>query len=244
MSIVVNEDLELEQLDVKTAFLHGDLEEEIYMSQPEGYEVEGKEHWVCLLRKSLYGLKQSPRQWNQKFDQFMKEIGFQRSCHDQCVYIKYTTDGKIYLLLYVDDMLVACKDKKQIQALKDQLNSRFEMKDLGEARKILGIDIIRDRAHGTLKLSQADYMKKVLRAYNMESAKFVNTPIGSHFKLKAATEEDLKAGEACDDSIPYCNAVGSLMYGMIGTRPDLAYAVGLVSRFMSNPLKEHWEAVK
>ena len=181
---------------------------------------------------------------NHLFDQFMKENGFLRSCHDQCVYIKHTTDGNIYLLLYVDDMLVACKDKKQIKALKDQLSSRFEMKDLGAARKILGIDIIRDRVHGTLKLSQADYMKKVLRTYNMENAKSVNTPIGSHLKLKAATEEDLKAGDVCDEYVPYCNVVGSLMYGMIGTRPDLAYAVRLVSRFMSNPLKEHWEAVK
>lgn len=89
---------------------------------------------------------------------------------------------------------MACKDNNQIKVLKDQLSSQFEMKDLGAARKILGIDIIRDRVHGTLKLSQADYLKKVLKTYNMENAKSVNTPTESHFKLRAATEEDLKAG--------------------------------------------------
>lgn len=110
---------------MKTAFLHGELDEEIYMTQPEGYVEKGKGDWVCLLRKSLYGLKQSPRQWNQKFNEFMKKVGFTRSCHGQCVYIKRTRNVYIYLLHYVDDMLVACKDMKLIKELQDQLNSRF-----------------------------------------------------------------------------------------------------------------------
>ena len=244
MSIVVQEDMELEQLDVKTAFLHGDLEEEIYMTQPEGYEEKGKEDWVCRLRKSLYGLKQSPRQWNKKFDEFMKEIDFKRSCHDQCVYIKRVGGVFVYLLLYVDDMLLASKDMTIINNIKDQLSSRFEMKDLGAARKILGIEIIRDRAKGTLILSQESYMEKVLKTYSMENAKSVNTPIGAHFKLMSADPKRVRVDEEYMRSVPYCNAVGSLMYGMIGTRPDLAYPVGLVSRFMSDPVREHWDAVK
>lgn len=142
-----------------------------YTSQPEGYEVKGKEDSVCRLRKSLYGLKQSPRQWNKQFDQFMKEIEFKRSCHDQCVYIKRIGKVFVYLLLYVDDMLPASKDMKIIKEIKDQLSSRFEMKDLGAARKILGIEIIRDRAEGTLILSQEGYMEKVLKTYSMENAK-------------------------------------------------------------------------
>ncbi|KAJ4756255.1 reverse transcriptase [Rhynchospora pubera] len=109
-------DLELEQLDVKTAFLHGDLEEKIYMQQPEGYEVAGKENYVCLLNKSLYGLKQSPRQWYKKFDAFMASIGFQRSEYDSCVYFKKLLDGSfMYLLLYVDDMLLAATNKEEIR---------------------------------------------------------------------------------------------------------------------------------
>ena len=108
LSLVAAEDLHLEQLDVKTAFLHGDLEEEIYMQQPQGYEVKGKEKLVCRLKKSLYGLKQAPRQWYLKFDKFMSEQGYTRCHSDHCVYLKKKNDGSyIIFLLYVDDMLVA-----------------------------------------------------------------------------------------------------------------------------------------
>ena len=115
LSMVVNCDMELEQLDVKTTFLHGTLDEEIYMSQPEGFIRKGDESKVCLLKKSLYGLKQSPRQWNQRFDEFMKRLGYTQSIHDPCVYFKgKTLEEKVFLLLYVDDMLVASKDMKKI----------------------------------------------------------------------------------------------------------------------------------
>ena len=144
LSITVNQDLELEQLDVKTAFLHGTLEEEIYMEQPEGFQVKGKEDHVCLLHKALYGLKQAPRQWNKGFDQFVVSHGFMKSEYDHCVYIKKLTNGTyIYLLLYVDDMLVASKDAAEIMKVKQLLSSRFEMKDLGPARRIVGMDIDR-----------------------------------------------------------------------------------------------------
>lgn len=110
LSLVVNEDLYLEQLDVKTAFLNGTLEEEIFMEQPEGYKVKGKEDMVCLLKKSLYGLKQSPRQWNKRFDGFMKDQGFRQSPYDQCVYVSgEDMKSMIYLLIYVDDMLLVSK---------------------------------------------------------------------------------------------------------------------------------------
>ena len=112
-------DLELEQLDVKTAFLHGELEETIYMHQPEGYIVQGKEDHVCLLNKSLYGLKQSPRQWYKRFDSFMLDHGYSRSKYDSCVYHRKSSDGSfIYLLLYVDDMLIASKSMQEINRLK------------------------------------------------------------------------------------------------------------------------------
>ena len=146
LSLVAHGDLELEQLDVKTAFLHGDLEEEIYMYQLEGFKVEGKESQVCRLRKSLYGLKQSPRQWYKRFDSFMLKQGFSRSNYDCCVYIRKLPGGDyIYLLLYVDDMLIASKSKVEIDMLKVQLGKEFETKDLGAARKILGMKIKRER---------------------------------------------------------------------------------------------------
>lgn len=141
LSIVASHDLELEQLDVKTTFLHGELEEDIYMDQPEGFIVPGKEKYVCTLKRSLYGLKQSPRQWNKRFDSFMLAHSFKRSKYDSCVYIKHVNGSPIYLLLYVDDMLIAAKSKIEITKLKKLLSSGFDMKDLGSAKKILGMEI-------------------------------------------------------------------------------------------------------
>ncbi|CAA7038049.1 unnamed protein product [Microthlaspi erraticum] len=240
LSMTVNYDLELEQLDVKTAFLHGEVEEDIFMEQPEGFVVKDREDDVCHLKKSLYGLKQAPCQWNKCFDQYMVEIGFKRSQFDLCVYFKdLGKDGYLYLLLYVDDMLVASKSMDEIKKVKSLLSDRFEMKDLGHANRILGMDIERDRAAGVLTLSQTSYIKKILQVFRVDEAKAVSTPIGAHFKLAAIQEEDESACE-----VPYCNAVGSIMYAMICTRPDVAYAIGLVSRFMSNPGNVHWTAIR
>ncbi|AAF19226.1 Highly similar to Ta1-3 polyprotein [Arabidopsis thaliana] len=242
MSLVVDKDLELEQMDVKTTFLHGDLEEELYMEQPEGFVSDSSENKVCRLKKSLYGLKQSPRQWNKRFDRFMSSQQFIRSEHDACVYVKHVSEHDfIYLLLYVDDMLIAGASKAEINRVKEQLSTEFEMKDMGGASRILGIDIYRDRKGGVLKLSQEIYIRKVLDRFNMSGAKMTNAPVGAHFKLAAVREED----ECVDtDVVPYSSAVGSIMYAMLGTRPDLAYAICLISRYMSKPGSMHWEAVK
>lgn len=198
-----------------------------------------------MLQRSLYGLKQSPRQWNKRFDQFMKTQEYTRSLFDPCVYFRcFDNDNYVYLLLYVDDMLVAAKDMKEISRLKDILSREFEMKDLGAAKRILGIDIIRDRSKGILQLSQQGYLEKVLRNFEMDQAKPVLTPMGTHFKLSSTKDEDKGEAEIKMREIPYSSAVGSLMYAMVGTRPDLAYDVGLISRFMSSPSQEHWQAVK
>ncbi|GJW92213.1 transposable element [Tanacetum coccineum] len=219
LSLVAHHDLELEQLDVKTAFLHGDLEEEIYMSQPEGFVVQGKEDYVCKIRKSLYGLKQSPKQWA-------------------------PSGSLIYLLLYVDDMLVAAKDMEEIKKLKILLNTEFDMKDLGAARKILGMEIIRDRKHGKLFLSQKSYIEKIISRFGMSSAKSVNTPFSANFRLSTAYAPQSEAEIEYMSRIPYASAVGSLMYVMVCTRPDIAHAMSVVSRYMAHPGKEHWNAVK
>lgn len=247
LAFVALYDLELEQLDVKTAFLYGELEEEIYMKQPEGFAIPGKESQVCRLKKSLYGLKQAPRQWYKKFDTFMVEQGYTRSRYDSCVYFRQYSDGSfIYLLLYVDDMLIASKDKTLINKLKSQLSREFEMKDLGAAKKILGMEmeILRDRKAGKLYLSQGHYLEKVLARFNMGNCKAVSTPLAAHFKLSAdccpTTEEDIERMS----HVPYASAVDSLMYAMVCTRPDLSYVVSVVSRYMHNPGKDHWEAVK
>jgi hypothetical protein len=222
-------DLELEQLDVKTKFLHGELEEEIYMDQPEGFIMHGKEDLVCKLKKSLYGLKQSPRQWYKRFDSFMLAHGFKRSQYDSCVYIKFVNGSPIYSLLYVDDMLIAAKSKKEITTLKAQLSSAFEMKDLGAAKKILGMKIKRDRKSGLLFLSQHDYINKVLYRFNMTDAKKVTITIVPHFKLSATecpvTDEDIEYMSR----VPYSSVVSSLMYATVCSLPDLSYAMSLVS---------------
>ncbi len=238
-------DLELNQMDVKTAFLHGDIEEDIYMKQPEGFVVPDRKELVCKLNRALYGLKQSSRQWYKKFDTFMLSQGFKRSHADHCLYTKKDEDGSpIILVLYVDDMLIAGKHKSTIDALKRQLNSAFAMKDLGDAEHILGMRIKRDRKLKMLFLSQEKYIAKVLDRFNMAGAKSLGVPLPPHTKLsKADCPKDDVAVNAMK-GIPYASACGSLMYAMVATRPDIAHAVGVVSRYMSNPGKAHWEAVK
>lgn len=245
LAIVAYNNWELQQLDVKTAFLHGELEERILMSQPEGFTVPGSEGKVCRLKKSLYGLKQSSRQWYKRFDDHMIKSGFRRSLYDSCVYIK-ERDGKAvaYLLLYVDDMLIAGADKEVIADIKADLRRDFEMKELGDARRILGMDITRDRVKGELRLQQTEYVKKLLKKFQIESAKDVNVPFAQHFKLsmEQCPENDEERTEM--SRIPYSNIVGSIMYSMICSRPDVAHSVSVSSRFMSNYGRQHWIALK
>ena len=244
LSVAAAFDFEIEQMDVKTTFLHGDLEEEIYMKQPEGFMVKGKKELVCRLKKSLYGLKQSPRMWYQKFDTYIRGLGFTRSKEDHCVYFKLIGDRVIYLVLYVDDMLLIGNDKEIIQDLKTQLFSKFDMKDLGAANYILGMEIKRDRAKRKLWLNQRKYVETILQRFNMQDSKPVNVPIPVGVKLSAEQCPKTQEEEEDMSRVPYASAVGSLMYAMVCTRPDIAHAVGVLSRFMSNPGKEHWTAVK
>ncbi|RVW56848.1 Retrovirus-related Pol polyprotein from transposon TNT 1-94 [Vitis vinifera] len=213
-----HEDLELDQLDVKTTFLHGELDELIYMQPPEGFGEGIKDGQVCLLKKSLYGLKQSPRQWYKRFDKYMLDIGFNRSSHDGCVYFKLTENSMVYLLLYVDDMLVACKEKRHLEQVKEMLKAEFEMKDLGSAKRILG--------------------------NRRKTGAKVSTPLGQHFRLSITQAPETHEEKRFMERIPYASMVGSVMYTMVCSQPDLAYAVSMISRYMSCPGKPHWQAVK
>ena len=245
MSAVAHFNLELEQMDVKTSFLHGTLDEEIFMDQPEGYVDKNAPEKVCLLRKSLYGLRQSPRQWNQRFDAFMRSTGYSRSLKDSCLYFKRTREEeRTYLLLYVDDMLIISKNKDTMWELKGSLSATFEMKDLGPAKRILGMEIKRDREEGVVELSQKEYLQKVLRTFRMENCKPVKTPLGAHMRLKSVTDKEREEEADQMKFIPYANAVGNIMYLMIGSRPDLECPVGMINRFMGKPLMVHWQAVK
>eukprot|EP00253_Pinus_taeda_P035489 PITA_35489 len=212
---------EVEQMDMNTTFLHGDLEEEIYMKQPEGFVVKGKKELVCKLKKSLYGLKQSPRMWYQQFDTSIQGFGFTRRNADHCVYFKLIGERVIYLVLCVDDMLLVGNDKEIIQDLKTQLSSKFDMKDLGVANYILGMEIKRDQDSKPVKLP---------------------IPVG----VRLFVEQCPKTQEEEDDMFcgPYARAAGSLMYAIVCTRSDIAHAVGVLSRLMSKLGKEHWTTVK
>ena len=195
-----------------------------------------------MLRKSLYGLKQSPRQWYRKFDSFIIVQGFKRSAFDSCAYFKHMpNETSIYLLLYVDDMLISAIE---IQNLKLRLRSMFEMKELGEARKILGIEISRDKQKRQLALSQKSSLDKIVEKFNMIDAKEVSVPFTQHFKIshEQSPNDELSMREM--SRIPYSNAVGSLMYSIVCTRPDLAHAMNVSSKFMTNPGQAHWNAVK
>jgi hypothetical protein len=184
LSLVAIEDLHLEQLDVKTIFLHADLEEEIYMQQPQGYEVKGKENLVCMLKKRLYGQKQTPRKWYLKCDRFMIEQGYSRCHYDHCVYFKRLENGGyIILLLYVDDMLIAWYNMQDINFLKKKLANSFAMKDLGATKKILGMRITRDKKNRKLTLSKGEYIEMVLERFKMQNEKPISIPLANHFKL-------------------------------------------------------------
>ncbi|KAE8689989.1 cytochrome P450 71A9-like [Hibiscus syriacus] len=210
----------------------------------EGFIEASKKNLVCRLKKSSYCLKQAPRQWYKKFDSFMSSSGFTRCQGDHCCYIKRFDNSFIILLLYVDDMLVAGSDMKEIINLKQKLSKQFVMKDLGAAKHILVMRIKRDTKSGTLMLSQAEYINKVLSRFNMEDVKPVSTPLGVHFRLSKEQSPKTEEERTHMVKVSYASTIRSMMYVMVCTRPDIAHVVGTVSRYMNNPGKVHWEAVK
>ncbi|PNX82538.1 putative retrotransposon Ty1-copia subclass protein, partial [Trifolium pratense] len=244
MALVAHFDLELHQMDVKTAFLNGELAEDVYMFQPEGFAEAGKEHLVCKLNKSIYGLKQASRQWYLKFDQVVTSFGFKENASDQCIYLKTSGSNFIILVLYVDDILLASSCINLLNETRKMLSSHFDMKDLGDASVVLGIQIFRDRSRGVLGLSQKGYIEKILKRFNMHSCSPCAAPILKGDKLSNSNcpQNDKETVEM--EKVPYASAVGSLMYAQVCTRPDIAFAVNYLGRYLSNPGLGHWKAVK
>jgi len=243
LAISAIEDLELHHMDVSSAFLNGDLQEDIYMVQPEGFVEPGKEHLVCHLKKSLYGLKQSPRQWYQKLHGTFSDLGFKRCPSDNSIWVWAKDKVKVIIPVYVDDLTLACNDLTALNELKSKLQSKFEMRDLGELKYILGLEIRRNRLNRKLWLSQHKHTLDILQRFHHEHSRPVSTPLDPSISLSkvdsmSQEEKDFMSG------VPYLSAVGSLMYLAIGTRPDIAYAVGLLSRFNSCPAKVHWKAIQ
>lgn len=241
LSIAAQFDLDIEQLDAVSAFLQGDVEEELFMVQPKEFAENSK---VCRLKKAIYGLKQASRQWNKKLDQALKQIGFHQSTMDPCVYFHINGHKRTYIGVYVDDSMVFSNDTELKQFLKAELFRRFDMKDLGEAKFCLGLRINRDRENGIIYLDQRRHIVDLLHKFNMTECNPKFVPADVHQKLsiemcpKTSREKEMMA------NVPYQEAVGSLLYISQGSRPDITYAVHSVSRFNHNPGMVHWEAVK
>ncbi|KAE8701279.1 putative serine-threonine protein kinase, plant-type [Hibiscus syriacus] len=215
------------------------------MLQPEGFEEKEKKNLVCRLNKSLYGLKQTPRCWYKRFDSFIMCLGYNILNADLCAYFKRSGDNDfVILLLYAYDMLVVGPNKDHIDELKAQLAREFEMKDLGSANKILGMQIHRDRSNRKIWLSQRNYFKKILSRFNMQDCKPISTPLPINFKLSSSMSPTNEKENMEMSRVPYASAMGSLIFAMICTRPDIAQAVGVVSRYMANPGRKHWNTVK
>lgn len=236
IAIAATNKLVIHQMDVKTTFLNGELDEKIYMEQPEGFVMPGQENKVCRLRKSLYGLKQAPKQWHQKFDQVILADGFKINESDKCVYTKFDGKGNgVIICLYVDDMLIFGTDLEQVQLTKSFLSSKFDMKDMGQADVILGIQIVRDEK--SITLTQSHYIEKVLKRFNHFDCAPVSTPLDPSMELVKNTGSPVS-------QLEYSRLIGCLMYAMTCTRPDIALAVGKLSRFTSNPSELHWFAIR
>ena len=244
LGIVAAFDLEMMQLDVKTAFLYGQLEETIYMRQPEGFVVPGKEEQMCKLQRPIYGLKQAANFWNAKFNKFLIDFGFVRSKYDLCVYFRIRPDGEYtILIIYVDDGL-ACSNRPHILAgILDYLSQHFKVRSLPPTR-FVGLDITRDRPNRTLSINQPEFVLRLLNRYNMADCNPVSVPSNPSNRVNATmspkTEEERREME----KVPIREAVGSLMYLTGMTRGDIAYAVNQVAHFVSNPGRGHWEAIK
>lgn len=236
LSLVASHGLLVHQMDVKTAFLNGELDGEIYMQQPDGFVIDGQEGKVCKLLKSLYGLKQAPKQWHDKFNTTLTSVGFVVNEADKYVYYRHGGGEGVILCLYVDDILIFGTNLKVIEEVKCFLSQNFEMKDLGVADVILNIKLLRDN-EGGIKLLQSHYVEKILSRFGYSDCKISPTPYDPSVrirKFKGTTKDQLK----------YSQIIGSLMYLASATRPDITFAVRKLSRFVSNPGDEHWRAVE
>ena len=238
VALAVQNGLQMHQMDVTTAFLNGELHEEVYMKQPEGFAVRGKEGLVCRLRKSIYGLKQSPRYWNSALDIHLKKMGFVQTAGDPCLYM--AAEGEIFLIaVYVDDILLAGKSDEKMTAVKQALSQQFTVKDMGELHYFLGLKVIQNHEAGSVWIGQQSYTENIFKRFGMEDSKTIRTPVDTSIKLVKAGDTD-----TCVDQQLYQSAVGSLLYLSIATRPDITYAVSNVAKFCAKPTKQHWVAVK
>ena len=239
IQIAVQCDYIIHQMDVKSAYLNAPIDCEVYMEQPKGYEVESKDgkKYVCKLLKSLYGLKQSASNWREVIKQFFIEHGCTQSESDQCVFIMNSTEGKLMYVIWVDDIIVIADSTKVMEHGKMILKERFKMKDLGTISRFLGINFT-SYTDGSISMDQSQYLLNLLERAGMESCNPRSTPC--EVKSSAYYTED----DSVIDEPEYRTIVGSLIYAMTCTRPDLSFVVSKLSQHLSRPTAGDWILLK
>jgi hypothetical protein len=238
--------MELESIDIATAFLNGEIDAEVYMTKPEGLEMPGYEgpEWVLRLLKALYGIKQGPRCWSKRLHVVMTEIGFRRLECDHSVFV-YERDGvKIIVPVHVDDLVLASKSKEAIEKVKRELKEKFKLREQGATSFLLGVQLERDREKRTILLSQPTYIDSLLKTYRMANCNGAKTPMAEKPRLSNKMSPTMPEEIEAMKNVPYREAVGKLLYLSIATRPDIAYAVSVLCRFTDNPGRAHWDAIK
>ncbi|CAI7845882.1 unnamed protein product [Closterium sp. NIES-53] len=228
----------LHSMDVTTAFLQGDLHELIFMERPKGFHAPHDPSTVWKLLRPVYGLRQAPREWHAKLSSTLRELGFRPSRAASSLFLR-TAPSPFYILVYVDDMLLAADTDAEMQEVKDELQRRLACKDLGEVRNYLGMEITRDLKAKTISLSQSFYIEKVLERFGMSKAKPIATPLAVGHQLSPPATPT-------DSSNPYAELIGARMYAMVCTRPDLAYPVSVLARFVGvgRHTEEHMTAAR
>ncbi|KXJ67790.1 hypothetical protein RP20_CCG012118 [Aedes albopictus] len=237
MAVAAKKNMTVKQYDVKTAFLNGDLEEEIYMRQPCGFVQRGSEGKVCRLHRSLYGLKQAARAWNQKLHEELVRQRFQRCDSDPCLYRKQVKGRWCYVLVYVDDLVVVSEDPTMIEALARKLKKSFEISELGDIRYYLGMEVEKDQ-HGDYFLSQRKYIREVVESSGLAEAKASKIPLDPGY-IKSDSE-----GTPLETNTEYQKLIGKVLYIAVNTRPDISTAVSILSRKTNQPTQEDWTELK
>jgi hypothetical protein len=238
------EDWELKSIDISNAYLNGELSDvKVYMRQPQGF-VEKDDAWVACLLKGLYGLKQGGREWFKWLEQVLLQLGFTRICADGSIFI-WAKDGvQVICPVFVDNITFASKSKVKIAELKTAIAQHFKLRNLGPTTFQLGIEIICNCKARTLHLTQHRYCLDLLERYGFTNCSPVSTPLDPSVRLSTVQALQTPEEIVFMRTVPYVSAVGVLMYLAIATRPDIAFAVGVLCRFMANPGPEHWKAVK
>jgi hypothetical protein len=226
----------LDQFDIKSAYLHSAIKHDIYMEQPEGFQRNEECKLFCKLEKSIYGLKQSSRCWNEYLNDKLRDIGFKRSQTDPCVYILETEKGRSILTVYVDDFLMISENKEIRTHVKELITKTFECSYSGELQQLLGVQFKQE--NGKLSLSQTHYIDELLHKFGMLNAKPAPTPM--EVKMELTMRDPQKELE----DMPYRELIGGLLYVSQRTRPDISYAVGKLAQYSSNYDRRHWNAAK